>query len=362
MRVLLYGEFSGVHTNLMNGLIKLGAQVDLVTRGDGFKLFDSTISLRSRGSNILTGSIADAINYLTLKSINKRYDISQFISPRPGIVTAKLGIELDIIKSIINNSKRSFYYHCGCDSNTHDAFLKYNGTHSPEYLGDTKGLCNGCLIDYRTKICPQMTSSGIKHDEIFLDLIDGIITGSKGAYLNNYSSHKKNIGSVGFSINTDWLENDIIEKRGRIPSVIHGTGARYYTKGSDIITRTLNSLKEREKINVNIVHSLPYAKYIETLRSHTVLVDQLYGDELGMNTLSGMAAGMAVITRFDKNRIIDSPASYASNVEELESEIIRCIRLTNSELESLRSDTLDYLKENHCQSKIANDFLRIWGS
>lgn len=43
MRILLVGEYSGVHTNLKVGLEKLGAEVLLVSEGDVWKKFDLSL-------------------------------------------------------------------------------------------------------------------------------------------------------------------------------------------------------------------------------------------------------------------------------------------------------------------------------
>lgn len=48
MRVLLVGEFSGVHLNLMEQLNLEGIHCDLLSDGDGWKGFDSTITIPKR--------------------------------------------------------------------------------------------------------------------------------------------------------------------------------------------------------------------------------------------------------------------------------------------------------------------------
>ena len=53
MRILLVGEFSGVHNQLMEQLQKEGHECDLLSDGDGWKGFTSTLSLPKRDK--LTG-------------------------------------------------------------------------------------------------------------------------------------------------------------------------------------------------------------------------------------------------------------------------------------------------------------------
>ena len=47
MKVLLVGEYSGVHNNLKRGLEKLGVKVILINGGDSWKNFDSDIDRKS---------------------------------------------------------------------------------------------------------------------------------------------------------------------------------------------------------------------------------------------------------------------------------------------------------------------------
>ena len=45
MKILLVGEFSGVHTNLKKALIAKGHTVAIVGKHDGFKKFDSDLNV-----------------------------------------------------------------------------------------------------------------------------------------------------------------------------------------------------------------------------------------------------------------------------------------------------------------------------
>ena len=71
MKILLVGEFSGVHNNLKKGLIELGHDVILAADGDGFKSFGYDLRLKpfvykqnDKIYNILFNIIYMILNYI----------------------------------------------------------------------------------------------------------------------------------------------------------------------------------------------------------------------------------------------------------------------------------------------------------
>ena len=80
MRILLIGEFSGVHNNLKKGLTILGHKVTLAADGDGYRGFGYDIRL-TLYKGLIWGKIKNILYFL----INLRkfigYDVIQFINP-----------------------------------------------------------------------------------------------------------------------------------------------------------------------------------------------------------------------------------------------------------------------------------------
>ena len=79
MKILLIGEFSGLHHNLKDGLMELGHEVTLASTGDGWKRFPSDINwLSNRKGRI--GNLETLFNQYLLSKKLKGYDVVQFIS------------------------------------------------------------------------------------------------------------------------------------------------------------------------------------------------------------------------------------------------------------------------------------------
>ena len=80
MRILLLGEFSGLHHNLKHGLVQNGHKVTLVSNGDGDKEIQHDISLNSKLPSILGKIHTKIMPYIIFKRLIG-YDIVQMINP-----------------------------------------------------------------------------------------------------------------------------------------------------------------------------------------------------------------------------------------------------------------------------------------
>ena len=76
-------------------------------------------------------------------------------------------------------------------------------------------------------------------------------------------------------------------------------------KGFDIIEEALNKVRNRypSDVNIKIVERLPYSEYLRELRSSDVVLDQVCGDSLGMNSLYSMAFWKLVLTSYDQDNL-----------------------------------------------------------
>ena len=112
MKILLIGEFSGLHSNLMRGLIKLGCDVEMISLGDTFKKFDSGINVSSVKKfpfSLLENELS--IPFKNLVQRLGRYDVVQFVNPlvthtRLQIAMGSLRINNDLILRLIEKARK----------------------------------------------------------------------------------------------------------------------------------------------------------------------------------------------------------------------------------------------------------------
>ena len=349
MKVLLYGEFSGVHLALAKGLRRLGCDVDLLSVGDGFKAIDNG-RLSKRAGTTREKLWADMVNTLDLiKGCRKEFDVVQFISPRPGLIAPATNAEIFFMSQAIKKSRTSFYYVAGCDSNTYGSFSE-----KPDYFAK---LCAGCQKDRERQDCIWHDNFFSRRTQWLIERVDGIIAATDGGYRKAHESSPKFSGTIKFPVDGKpaWQLN----KKGLI-KIVHGINRRH-TKGSDIIIEALAQADRQGQATYEILHQLPFEEYAQKLRSADIVIDQLFGDGLGMNALHAMAMGSLVLTRFDSNLYPDAPAlDVGPTRESLVASIENGLRMLIEDRNGHSDRCSDYVRKNHDVEMIAEEFLAKW--
>ncbi|MDF9787845.1 hypothetical protein [Polynucleobacter sphagniphilus] len=354
MNILLYGEYSGIHSNLIRALNNKSIKVDFISTGDGFKNFHGNINIAKRGDNFLNKIYTDVNNFGVLNKIaNNQYDIVQFVNPLPGIVTPYFGIEPHFIRKIIEKSKRSYLYVSGCDFGTKKIFDKHE---------IFKGVCEGCQKDYGVNKCPQYRLGAEHWHKKFISQINGIFSGLEGAYTEQYANYKNFRGYIPFPIDLTRTPYKKQAYNKRI-KILHGIN-RYWTKGSDKILNQLSALSKNfnNLFEVEIVEKLPFNEYIEKVYKSNVVIDQMYGDGLGMNALQAMSMGRIVLASHDKNfTFLNNPAIVIERGENsVLNSLLNLSGLSQQELDELSIKSSEYVRKNHDSINIANIFIDKW--
>lgn len=82
------------------------------------------------------------------------------------------------------------------------------------------------------------------------------------------------------------------------PLIVHAPSSPL-TKGSDYIQEIVKSLKDEGlRFEFRLVENLPNTELLKTLSSADIVVDELYGDTIGMFSSEGMATGNLVMTHY----------------------------------------------------------------
>ena len=169
MRILLIGEFSGVHNNLKDGLEQLGHKVLLVSdNGDSFKKFSYDLDIGCNFENNFYGKVCKVIKEYTFFHLIKKYDIIQFI--HPGVLRTAGYPEryiINILREMKKRGKLLFVLACGCDA-LYSNFCKYNKKYPCPDCEKTDSRRHSCVTKY-DKIYK-------KYDITFMRNIDKIVT------------------------------------------------------------------------------------------------------------------------------------------------------------------------------------------
>lgn len=301
MKVLLLGEFSGVHNNLKIGLLKYGIDVKVLNNGDGYKKFKSDGFLTIPHGE---GLILNIIKFLLEKYYYYKflqYDVIQFMHPS---VLLDAGFSHEFIFSVLKKAKLSIVLCAGCDCQ----FAKYS---------DMIGVqtCTECeKRDIRNHKCRYKRDKKYQiYEKNFLNLIDVIIP-TTWEYFKIYNDYDKLYLNklkpiILFPIDTEKIEFDEIGHKKII--VFHPLNREGF-KGTAVIRQAFNILKSKYQNLADFIidGKMPYDKYYEFIKKVDIIVDQLHSKTYGMSSLIGMAQGKVIMTGDSRESRKDSRTRY----------------------------------------------------
>ena len=346
MKVLLLGEYSGLFSNLKDGLLELGNEVILVADGDGWKKVQGATFNLNKSSNK---------HFKTLKDIStyKNYDIVQLINTE--ILSRKINsIAIAILKK---NNGRLVLSSAGDDYFVYKAYQE--GKYRYYVYDDYKEIEN--LYDTR-----RLLGKVIKYDDInVVKLADAIIPISY-EYAEAYRKLKKTQITVPIPINCSkvpYTEN--LVRNGKVV-FFHGIN-RNTAKGSSYIIAAMKKVKERYPNDVEIIinERMPLNKYLEAMEKTNVVLDQCKGYGWGMNAVYSLAEGKITLSGNEPEAlselgISESPIyNITPNSEQIEQVMEQIIDCKNTITER-GFKSREFAEKFHNHVKVAQQYLDIW--
>ena len=307
MKVLLLGEYSGLHNTLKDGLVALGHEVTLVGDGDGFKNFPADISIRPTFFNrplikyIKLGvyrlfgfdllKLERGLRYAAIQKRLRGYDIVQLINEKP--IKTLPSFERSFLKNIFRNNKKTILLSCGIDSFNLEFLLEKKFKYSlmdPYFENQNlKGIYK-YILNYNTE-------SHKKTHQLILENVSGIIA-SDMDYAIPLQGHPLFKGIIPNPINLDKLNyvptaisSEIIIFLGINRGNYHQKGVVYFEKALEIIQKKYGS-----KVKIIVAENIPYEDYMKLYNGAHILLDQVYSYDQGYNALEAMANGKVVFT------------------------------------------------------------------
>jgi glycosyltransferase involved in cell wall biosynthesis len=358
MRILLLGEFSGVHKNLKEGLEAIGHEVTFASQGDGFKNILGDIDLRITG-NVITRRLKYVKQLFHLIELVKGYDIVQLINPFI-FYRIKLPNKLNIyfLRKLIQNSKKFFLLAAGSDSffwkigreklsyGPFDDFLKYDLNGAKSYFLESK--------------------RAFEFNKFVADSCHGIIP-VMYEYQISYEGHKNLLKGIPQPINTEKISyqpNVVTDK----VVIFHGL-TRYGFKGTRYVEEAFKILSEKygDQVELIINGKMPMEKYLNIMRKANIVIDQTNSYSVGMNGLYAMAMGKVVLggaepesLKFlgvDSSPVINIKPSAQDIVEKIEKLLSKKELITELGLRSRK-----FVEQIHGHIHIAKRFIEVWSS
>jgi len=360
MRVLLLGEFSGLHQNLAVGLREFGVDVTVASDGDGWKDYPRDIDLFrdfEKSRNIFLFKLLKRIPNLS------GYDVVQLNNPK--FLNATPTFNSLVFNYLNLTNKNIFLGAHGMDTYYINYALSGKLKHSVFQVPQIQNDPHIIQLKKLAKNCTELNLN-----KKIAQKSKGIVASSPGYYLSYKKSFPNKTTYIPVPIDTKYHSKvfTLNNHSKKIKFFLGKMKGRIYRKGTDVIHDVLLELKKKypNDIELIIVNSVPFNEYQTLLNSSHVLCDQLYAYGIGLNGLIAQSKGLIVCGGADeemynalgeeKNRpIIDLNVPRKKMLESFEQ-----IIANKSILHELSSKNRDFVVKHHDSAVIAEKYIKFW--
>lgn len=344
MKILLFGEYSGLYKNLKEGLDELGHETKIVSRGDGWKKIESDIKIVSSKVRGLS-RITKILGYIKVSRHLKKYDVVQIINPYEVYLPPATKI---LYNFLYKSNDKIFISAVGDDYYYFKKMWEYR--YNPYMNQNKDDICK----KYKKKIT-----------DYILQKSQGVISGSYD-YSEAYRNHYKFKGTIPFPINT----NKIVYKENKVKEkivIFHGLNREDF-KGTEYIKEALSKIKDKygDKVEIIIDGRLPLEEYLKVIERTNIIIDQCKSYGYGMNAIYSLAMGKVVLSGAEPEAIDElgikgfcPVVNIIPNSEQIFIEIEKFI-LNPNLIQEYGMNGRKYVEKYHDYKKVAQKYLDIW--
>lgn len=351
-KILLLGEYSGLHTNLKEGLVELGHEVKIASNGEGKKNITGDINLVVNSKN----KISNIVGVYKLLSSFSGYEAVQFINP---YITYRLGSLF--YKNIFQKNKKVYCLAAGDDAE----FMKFTLSgkmkkYSPfdEYLSNLK-------LDKRELSYTSQLDSYLH--KRFMNKVDGVIP-IMWEYAESYRNSNyanKLTSTIPLPINTNSISYEKNSVKNKV--VFYHASNRPDFKGSPYIIEAMKRFQNMYPNDVEMIYAdfLPLNEYLEVMSKANVIIDQCRSYSYGMNALYAMAKGKIVMSGAEPEAVeelgmSDCPVlNITPDVDQIVDRF-KQVLLNRDSIEVKGQEARFFVEQKHNHVKIAERYLEAW--
>lgn len=361
MKILLLGEYSGLHLTLAEALKVLGHEVVLASDGDGFKHYYRDINLYRKSSGVYD-TAASFVNVISNLSNFRGYDVVQLINPC--FTTQNVRINIELFRYLKRNNKKVFLGAFGDDYFWLKACLEKKFRYSEFNIGDKEND-----LEYNRKVKRIWLRTKRKDANIEMaEGCDGIIACLYeyfAAYENDYASK---LAYIPLPVNTASIKYNEINIQDKINFFIGINKARSEFKGTDLLYDALKRLKVTHPNDVRIlkVESVVYSEYLNLISEAHVVLDQIYSYSPAVNGLLTMALGKVLVSGAEPEmyELLNETNNHPIvNIYPTEDDIYNHMEQLIFKKEALSNRGLasrHFVEKHHDYIKVAEQYLEFW--
>lgn len=362
MKILLIGEFSGLHWTLAQGLRQLGHQVTVASDGDGWKNYDRDIHLNRK-----TNSKWEGIKYigklLCVLPRLKGYDVVQFINPC--FLSLKPEKSIYVYRYLRKHNKKVFLGAFGTDHYWVKAgVINHIYRYSDFNIGDTP------RITPRTQQVSLETLHGGTADSNIemAETCDGIIACLWEYYAAYQKDFPDKLTYIPLPIDYSKITSRIRQEPEKVNFFIGIQSARSDAKGTDIMYPILREIEQQypDRCTVTVAQDVPFEQYERMMNEADVQLDQIYSYTPSMNSLLAMAKGLIVVSGGEPENyeiLNEQELRPIINVyptpEDIRKQLIFLIEHKNL-IPKLSKESIEYVHRHHNYVEVARKYAAFW--
>ena len=363
MKILLIGEYSGLHYNLAEGLRQLGHHVTLVSDGNSWRNFPRDIDI-SRSSRSKWGGICFMAKILSILPRLRGYDAVQLINP--DFIWLKGERQRYVYDYLRRHNKRMFIGAFGhdwywVDAGLHKRQFRYGDFYIGDHMRTDEPQIQSFIQEWMD--CPKGD-----YGQYVMNDCDGI-PACLYEYQVCYSSY--------FPDKTRFIPLPIIcpeevnTERCKASKVVIFFGIdkkRMRYKGTDIMLQAAQDIRQKygHRMKLIIAEDVPFPEYQHMMENSDAIIDQLYSYTPAMNALLAMSKGIIcigggepenyeILGETELRPIINVEPTYDSVYHELEQLVLHPERIPQ-----LKRQSVEYVRKYHDYVKVARQYEALY--
>ncbi|MFT0867454.1 hypothetical protein [Pseudomonas sp. CAM1A] len=357
LKILLIGEYSGLHKELRNALRNQGHDVTLAAASDFWKKFDADINL-GHGSNIYTYKARQLVlPFLRLREFSG-YDVVHVVNFY--VVPRLPYLNLFFFKYLKKHNKVVTMSGSGDDP----FFVKHSETtmrYSP--IPWHEKYDRGGPYYMRSE-------SHLKAMRECMEYIDGVIP-IMYEYYSTFCAEgyqDKVCKPIPIPIDAEKIQYVENEPGGNKLVLFHGLNRPGF-KGTFLIEKSFTALKDKYPSDVECIIKghMPFNVYLEVLSRTHVSVDQVFSYSLAMNALYSMAQGKVVAGGAEQESSIlydgALPPVYNLTPEHQSlTLVLEQILEERRDIPERSRASRDFVIKHHAPALVASQYVSYWSS
>ncbi|MDE7153154.1 MAG: hypothetical protein K2O00_01765 [Muribaculaceae bacterium] len=361
MKILLLGDYSGCHANLAKGLRKLGHTVTLVSDGCGFMNVEPDVMLARKPG--LTGSIGYLLSVLKESRKWRGYDVVQLINPH--FLNLRPGKLRRIFDRLRRQNKSVYVTLCSEDTPYVDALLNRNVfRYSEAKVGDTP---TRFYTDNPHFFDDWLLPETADYQQYFFDKIDGMM-----AVLPEYAMGVKpglegKLFRTGIPVDLEQIAYKPAPMDRPVCVMLAYKTSQIEKKGAYKLERILRELEDEmpDKMELMVVHDVPFEDFLDGLTDAHLLVDQLYAYAPATAALNALATGVIPLTGCEPEYAEwlgedgELPVYPLRPTDDLKTKL-RDYILDTEKIKRLRTKTRKLVEKNNEMTVVAQKFVDAW--